>query len=225
MEEGDAVERKRLLSRERGRRYRERHPERARENARKRGQNYRSRHPDVVRTTQKAHATKKRQEINADLFAAISAKTDLFWSNLPGALADTECWDWQGWKSKAGYGGFGLSSGRWVSASRASLMLKLGRNLTTGMFACHTCDNPSCCNPTHLYEGTPQQNAADRGIRNRQTPRRGEKITPETAKMIFDEAGSHSAIGRKYEVSRTMVANIKLGRAWKRIHAGTITHA
>jgi len=31
----------------------------------------------------------------------------------------------------------------------------------------HHCDNPPCCNPRHLYEGTPQQNVNDMKNRGR----------------------------------------------------------
>lgn len=29
------------------------------------------------------------------------------------------------------------------------------------MYICHRCDNPICCNPAHLYEGTPERNNRD----------------------------------------------------------------
>jgi hypothetical protein len=45
--------------------------------------------------------------------------------------------------------------------NRVALEQKLGRPLLPGMQALHTCDNPPCRNPEHLYEGTQKQNIAD----------------------------------------------------------------
>jgi len=30
-----------------------------------------------------------------------------------------------------------------------------------GMFVCHKCDNPPCCNVDHLFLGTPKENTTD----------------------------------------------------------------
>ena len=44
------------------------------------------------------------------------------------------------------------------------------------MFICHTCDNPRCHNPDHLYAGSPSQNAQDRHNRRRH-PRQYDWVT------------------------------------------------
>lgn len=42
-----------------------------------------------------------------------------------------------------------------------------GRPVSPGMLACHTCDNPKCCNPAHLFVGTHLDNHRDREAKGR----------------------------------------------------------
>lgn len=78
------------------------------------------------------------------------------------------CWVWQGSKDSDGYGWFyggrASDSGNIKNekAHRVSLSFALGRELGEGMKACHTCHNPPCINPEHLYEGTQFDNERDK---------------------------------------------------------------
>jgi hypothetical protein len=83
------------------------------------------------------------------------------------------CWEWNAGKDKDGYGWFydgtlRSSDKPWnKKAHRVSLTFKLGREISPGMKVCHTCDNPSCVRPSHLYEGTQVQNEKDKVSRGR----------------------------------------------------------
>ena len=74
--------------------------------------------------------------------------------------APCDCWPWTGARTSTGYGSFWLNR-RAVVASRLVLETKLGRPLSNGAVACHTCDNPQCCNPSHLWEGSQSDNVRD----------------------------------------------------------------
>ena len=71
----------------------------------------------------------------------------------------TGCWVWQRAKSGGGYGHIWVN-GRVVPAHRHFYEQKHGP-IPDGLDACHSCDNPGCCNPDHVFPGTRSENVLD----------------------------------------------------------------
>lgn len=89
-----------------------------------------------------------------------------FWDKVDKSGGVDSCWVWTGALNANGYGSAYID-GKRVIASRHALSLKLGRAIRPGFFACHTCDNPPCVNPAHLWEGTQSENMRDCSAKNR----------------------------------------------------------
>jgi len=79
----------------------------------------------------------------------------------------TGCWNWTGSVDSSGYGQIRETypSKQFIRPHRYMLE-QTGVDLT-GLNALHTCDNPRCCNPDHLYSGTQLENNRDTRARNR----------------------------------------------------------
>ncbi|MDO7847580.1 HNH endonuclease [Hymenobacter sp. M29] len=70
------------------------------------------------------------------------------------------CWEWTGYKNPKGYGYLMVKAGKPTGAHRFSYELHKGP-IPKGLFVCHTCDNPVCSNPDHLFLGTVKDNTQD----------------------------------------------------------------
>jgi hypothetical protein len=90
-----------------------------------------------------------------------------FWEKVDQRGPD-ECWPWQNSTNRFGHGEFYVSPERGrVPAHTFAVELATGKRCPPGKEGCHDCDNPPCCNPTHVYYGTRRQNVADMYARGR----------------------------------------------------------
>lgn len=87
-----------------------------------------------------------------------------FWAYVDRGGPDV-CWVWKGSKLPSGYGRVSWQ-GKTTYAHRVAHLLAHGA-IPAGMCVCHHCDNPPCCNPSHLWLGTQQDNMADRDRKGR----------------------------------------------------------
>ena len=94
--------------------------------------------------------------------------------------------------------------------------------IPTGYGVCHECDNPKCCNPTHLFAGNQSDNVNDCISKGRFTT--GEKshasiLTLENVRNIRNEYGegkiSHRRLSYKYGVSESEIRRILSGQRWR----------
>lgn len=151
----------------------------------------------------------KTQDINKRFWEKVDI-TDFF-----------ECWNWLANKNRRGYGDFRYLKGH-ISAPRMAWILTKG-NIPNGMYVCHHCDNPSCCNPAHLFLGTPQNNVQDMVNKGRQ--RKGEsqvnaKLTGKEVLEIRELAKNGQfqyEIAKLYGISQRLVWNIIHRKAWKHL--------
>ena len=136
---------------------------------------------------------------------------------------DHQCWPWLASKMKRG--GYGqLRDGRkTLKAHRLAWELNLGP-IPDGMLIRHLCNNPICCNPTHLLPGTDKQNHEDMQRSGRMfvpqspvgTDHHSARLDEGKVLSILESELSGAELARRLGVSRSMISRIRTGKAWKR---------
>lgn len=127
---------------------------------------------------------------------------DRFWQNV-NLTGPNECWNWTACDNGR-YGSMRVN-GKRKSAHRLSYGLNKG-DIPSGKLVCHTCDNPKCVNPNHLWLGTDAENSADRKAKGRGHIPSG--VTNGNAKLTVDEV---VAIRKDKRTLKDISAEYKIG--------------
>jgi len=131
-----------------------------------------------------------------------------------------DCWIWQGAISGRGYGNVTFD-GRTTGAHRVSYILFKGEIVGT-KDVCHTCDNPSCVNPKHLFLGTRTDNMHDAmkkgriacGERCPQHILNGNQV--EKIRKIYEAGGrTQRSIAKQFGVDYRRINDIIKNNNWK----------
>lgn len=152
------------------------------------------------------------------------ATAESFWSRVDKS---GECWVWTGGSNTAKRGrNYGIvhSAGRHFLTHRFAWTLENGP-IPEGLTVCHHCDNPPCVRPSHLFLGTPADNAADKAQKGRaqrlsgeSNPGGGKLTTADVAEIRarYAAGGIYQwQLGREYGVSQAMIGYIVTGQNWR----------
>jgi hypothetical protein len=143
------------------------------------------------------------------------------------------CWIWEGIFSHNGYGRFRLTGGKRIPASRFSYELFRGE-IPEKLLVLHTCDNPPCVNPEHLWVGTIKENMqdmakkgrsyfqthADKILRRKGINHPRSKLTDKIViemRQLSKSGMTNRALGIKFNISEYTVSGIILGKEWKHV--------
>jgi hypothetical protein len=151
-----------------------------------------------------------------------------FWQKVAPGDADS-CWPYAGEKSVLGYGYFAVyRQGERIRSLAHRLAFQLTRSEPIqGLVLLHHCDNPPCCNPTHLSPGTQADNIADavaKGRHSRPPVHSGERSArgklsgrqvAEIKERYLAGGVTQQSLADRYGVTQSNVSAIIRGRVWR----------
>lgn len=176
---------------------------------------------------------KKRQEKRANNIAIGNpgrpANTpDVLWEKVE-IKQPHECWPWKGYKNEEGYGRTWIDD-KGYYAHRVIfnlvhpnvIQLSAPKNTHDEGFLLHTCDNPICCNPKHLFVGTHADNMADKVAKGRLPDFSGDngprcKLTMEQANEIRQKRKdgiSAKQLAKDYGISLSSTKTLLAGKSY-----------
>jgi len=143
-----------------------------------------------------------------------------FWEKVR-KTGSNSCWQWLAGKDHFGYGRIRVENINRVASSLSWEMHK--GKIPKGSCVLHSCDNPECTNPKHLFLGTRADNVSDMMSKKRHRSLPGEsnpnrKLTLKIVQKIRKEYSSRlffqKDLAKKYEVSQAQISWITSNKGW-----------
>lgn len=138
-----------------------------------------------------------------------------FWNNVDQESGD--CWNWKLSTDKDGYGKVNIKHKAYISHRLAYEFSNL--ESPGDMQVLHSCDNPLCCNPSHLFLGTRQDNMRDMLKKGRNNkiyyPRKLNKETADKIRSDYEGGKSKRALAKIYGVCCQTIRSVVKREYWK----------
>lgn len=128
---------------------------------------------------------------------------------------ETGCWEWQGHRLPKGYGFFHVNDDNYL-AHRVSYHNFVGP-IKEGNCVCHSCDNPCCVNPEHLWQGSYTDNLQDMARKGRQHCTVLSWAEVQHIRVLHRMSMPMLQISKLFGVSKTHIRNIIIGKKWSHI--------
>lgn len=138
-------------------------------------------------------------------------------------IVDNGCHFWESGKSPLGYGNFYMRNTLYLAHRLAyELAYKVSPK---DLCVCHSCDNPSCVNPKHLFLGTVKDNMLDKVRKGRSNPPTGtrqwkskldNKKVLKIRSLYLKANLSQEEIGKRYGIGQSNVSYI-INHTWKHV--------
>jgi hypothetical protein len=158
-----------------------------------------------------------------------------FWSRVILLANVDKCWEWSGAKWGKGYGCFRIKK-LIYNAHRLAFFIQNKKD-PLELQVCHKCDNPSCCNPNHLFLGTNKDNYEDCLKKGRYKPpplpstikrnlaigdrNKSTKLTKDQVIAIreaYSNGGRRqSELAKEYGLNQSSIRDIIIRHTWKHI--------
>lgn len=140
------------------------------------------------------------------------------------SVEEDGCWIWTAGKDHDGYGCFRavIDGKQYHRAHRFSVVYHKGVHPEQSQNVCHTCDNPACVNPAHLFIGSVAENQQDKWRKNRGYVHRGgshwiAKLNEDDVRVIRASTDKQKDIAAKFGITQTTVSDIRRRKSWAHI--------
>jgi hypothetical protein len=131
-------------------------------------------------------------------------------------IAPGGCWIWTDYRNRQGYGLRSVDGDEYL-VHRLAAWLWQGFDLHSKTLILHDCDNPSCFNPEHLFEGTDLDNIRDKVLKNRAGVKLNEHMVRRMRLLAAIRPVSNYRIGKLFGVTSGNAKKVLNRTLWKHI--------